>query len=1070
MKSNQSRPHTRAHFIGAVLFVTVAASCAQCAPDRVGAGVARLTVRNMGAVTSLVNANTTCGFASDAVKSSPMVSGSVGSAGSLTFTVTGCVIELPADTEISRDCSSVVTTGSGKVTVSATRRVDGLLTGVAASPIIPSSADALTITFGKVSFENFEVKSSASTSSLTIKSGSIAGTVKPRLAVSKTSGACAIATPNVTFSGISYAEGSKVHVTGPTSFDADVNGSAFSAQNGLNKFSNTLQGTIRVWGTDTSVNGDLAGLDPEYSGEKFLASYECTADMVTPASYTCADLTPTLADGASRLSVSMFGTVVSMINANTSCGFSAPAVLGAATVDGTVGATGSVSFKTTACALTLPAQTELAADCSGAKTVVGGTVTVTGTKTVSGRLTGNASNPVAPNNDHPAVFELKLTFNNFKLGNTTSPNTLLAKSGTLSGTMSPRTALAAATGACSVSTPAIEVTDLTYDMAKLALSSPSGTFDLDVVASDLSATNGVWAETNALAGSMTIGTKKVSVPSDKKGLNPAFDATAFNSSWQCSPDLLKPVSYSCGFQAPLAQGVARLTPRNFGTVVSLIDANSMCGFSSPAVAGTPTFSGTLGRDDGEATFTITTGCTITLPANTLVATDCAGVTTKVGGTVVVTGTKKVHGFRTGNPLQPVVPTLRDAAEFNLTATFTDFVVNSSDSTGALTIKSGTLTGKLAPRLGIDKRSGACSISTPVATFSNIAYSAAQLRLVSDGSTFDVAVTASDLNAQNGTKDETHSNSIAGSITLDGTAIAIPVNPADTKLNPAFVQATFDTSYTCNPNLIVAPVEAACNFRQALGAGAARLMIKAAATATSMLDKNTSCGFAAASVLGAPTSVVGDPGNPGSITWAATGCVIGPVPASTTIATDCTGTQTKVGGKITATATKMVSGLRGASPPIIPTTRTAAQLTLTSLALEGFTAFDLPTGVANPTTYATVSGAAALTLGPVSGESSTSANVFSIGTPVAHLTGVSSATTSMSLFNSGSRFDLTLTAVSLEAWNGSFGGSSNSISGSLVVDGVPVTVGASPLVAGFTQAAFDATYVCTPGLKEVVPAN
>ena len=50
--------------LGSILMLT---SCAQCAPGMVGAGVARLSVRNAGAIVSIISNDTTCGFASDQV-------------------------------------------------------------------------------------------------------------------------------------------------------------------------------------------------------------------------------------------------------------------------------------------------------------------------------------------------------------------------------------------------------------------------------------------------------------------------------------------------------------------------------------------------------------------------------------------------------------------------------------------------------------------------------------------------------------------------------------------------------------------------------------------------------------------------------------------------------------------------------------------------------------------------------------------------------------------------------------------------------------------------------------------
>ena len=496
----------------------------------------------------------------------------------------------------------------------------------------------------------------------------------------------------------------------------------------------------------------------------------------------------------------------------------------------------------------------------------------------------------------------------------------------------------------------------------------------------------------------------------------------------------------------------------------LVDSNGTCGFSSPAVAGTPAFTGTMFKDDSEATFTLpAAGCTITLPADTLVSTDCAGVTTRVSGTVVVTGTKKVRGYQTGNPYQPVVPTSRDAVDFALTATLTNFVVKTSDSMSSLTVKSGTLAGKLSPRLGIDTRTGACSMSTPVVTFTDLTYTDAALRLVSDGSTFDLTAATSNLDAQNGTKGDV-SNVLTGSLTLDGTAVTIPVNPSDNKLNPSFSQSAFDAAYACTPNLVVAPTAGACSFRQALGAGAARLLIKDLAVATSMVDKNNVCGFAAA-----PSGASGAPGEMGSLTWTANTCAVGPIPVATAIATDCLGNKTTVLGGFTATGTKVVTGLRGNSPPIVPLTRTAATINMTSVNLAAFSAYDVAAdgGVASKST---VTGNAALSVAPVAGESSTNAGVFSVGTPIAAVTGVTLPTGTMRIYRGGSQFDVTLTSVALAAQAGSYMGASNTITGSLVVDGEMVIVPVSPLVTGFSQAVFDSTYVCTPGLKEVVPAN
>ena len=73
------------------------AGCAQCAPGRVAQGVSRLTIRNFGAMVDLVNNDPSCGFESPEVLANYTVSGRPGQLGKVTWTVTDCIIDIPAD-------------------------------------------------------------------------------------------------------------------------------------------------------------------------------------------------------------------------------------------------------------------------------------------------------------------------------------------------------------------------------------------------------------------------------------------------------------------------------------------------------------------------------------------------------------------------------------------------------------------------------------------------------------------------------------------------------------------------------------------------------------------------------------------------------------------------------------------------------------------------------------------------------------------------------------------------------------------------------------------------------------
>ncbi|MEW5850456.1 MAG: hypothetical protein AB2A00_16850 [Myxococcota bacterium] len=1067
-----------------------AAGCPACQnpADTVAMGVARLTVRNMGAVGTLVNANTSCGFSAPSVLGAATLSGEVGTAGSVTWTVTDCEIDAGGGTEVSKDCEGVTVTASGKVKVSATKTITGILTGKPESPVVPSGPDAVTIAITSASFTDFKVENSSSGNKMTIKSGTLAANIKPRLAVAADTGACAISTPNTTFSGITWTSGA-VHVTTPDNeVEATIKTSALDAQNGVNGDNeNKLSGKITLSSQvgmappnqeeekTIPVSGDTEGLDPDYDAAKFKASYACTANLASPESFVCADLRPRLADGAARLTVKTFGAVAGIVDKNTTCGFSATSVQGAATATGTVGGQGAVTFTVTDCDITIPADTAVSTDCAGVETRAGGTFRVSGTKTVSGRLTGSQTQPVVPSTDSPAVLSLTITPTNFKVSSSADVNALTLVSGTLAGTLTPRVALAADTGACAISTPMARFEDLTYTNGVVKVTSESGTFQLNVGTSTIDAVNGTWdTDSNKLSGSISVEGESFTVPSDLQGLNPDFDQAAFDASYACTPNLVTPVSHSCSFLGPLAQGISRLTPRTLGTVVSIINADTNCGFSSAAVGGTPQITGNLGDDGATAVFTISSACTLPFATETVVgpATSCNPAATSVMGTISVTGTKTVRGYNTGDPLTPIVPTSRDPAEFDLTITFTDFTVTNSESTSSLTVKSGTLSAQVTPRTGIDLTTGACSISTPVVTFESMTFSNANVRLVSDGKAFDVAVSASDLDAQNGTKD-TVSNTLTGSITVDSAPVTIPINPADSTLDPEFDQTAFDAAYACTPNLMVAPNEEACSFRRTLAQQAARLLIKNVGVATNMLNGNTSCGFAAASVLGAPTDVQGNPGSPGSITWAANACAMGPLPADTTIAPDCLGGATKASGTATATATKMVTGLRNTDPPIVPVSRDAATFTITSLVFDAFNAYSVPTGVTVPTGKMTLTGTATATVSPIGGESNTNAGVYSISTPVAGLSNVQTTNATAVLFLEGKTFNVTIDSADLDAFAGSYDTQTNTLSGTISVDGRAVTLPINPadptLDPSYDQTTFDSSYACTPDLKEPVPA-
>src|SRR5262249_21090075 len=142
---------------------------------------------------------------------------------------------------------------------------------------------------------------------------------------------------------------------------------------------------------------------------------------------------------------------------------------------------------------------------------------------------------------------------------------------------------------------------------------------------------------NALTGRITVMGKDQSLPMDGDvgGLDPAYDPSTFDSSYACTPDLKRPVSFDCSgaIEPRLAQAAARLTVRNFGALADRLDKDATCGFKSPAVLQYAELQGAVG---GMGTVILTArDCALNFAPGTVAKTSCTGSQRKVSGKAVV---------------------------------------------------------------------------------------------------------------------------------------------------------------------------------------------------------------------------------------------------------------------------------------------------------------------------------------------------------------------------------------------------------------------------------------------------
>ena len=445
-----------------------------CASQEVGSGIARLTIRNAGALTKLIDRDTSCGFGSQAVLSNPKLEGAVGTIGSVTWTIANCTLAFSAPTTALKTCGDVETRVTGKATLSGTKTVKGTLTGNPKSPVIPVDPDAVRFTL-QASLEDFVARRPDSQSALTNTSGTLAWSAEPRLAVSASKGVCSIPTSNVTFSDVTYGASTVLVESKGRRFSTDVMASAYSAQVGKRADKeNWIAGELTVYGNPVRVAG--AALDPDYEAAAFLKSWECVEDLKQPIDFSCPSLDDKVSLGTARMTVSLFGRLADFFDQETTCGFGSAAVQARPVLTGNLGERGaSATWSLGAgCTLNFSMPTVVKTDCFGASTLLSGTVTARGTKTVSGIRTGDPAQPLIPTSRDPGRADVSFEFSNLRISDSVSNTAMTVQTGSLSGTIATQTGLDRQTGACSIKTSIATMSQLQYLDAKLVLERLAG--------------------------------------------------------------------------------------------------------------------------------------------------------------------------------------------------------------------------------------------------------------------------------------------------------------------------------------------------------------------------------------------------------------------------------------------------------------------------------------------------------------------------------------------------------------------------------------------------------------------
>lgn len=543
----------------------------------------------------------------------------------------------------------------------------------------------------------------------------------------------------------------------------------------------------------------------------------------------------------------------------------------------------------------------------------------------------------------------------------------------------------------------------------------------------------------------------------------AFRAAA--TTWAVVLTLASGCQVESLFPEKVGDGAARLTVRNAGVLLSVINSNVECGFAAPSVIGDFTVEGEVGQV-GSVTWTVE-DCHIDFgPAPVVVGTDCTGAETTVTGRVVVDATRTIRGLITGNAETPVVPESPDAVTLAVHAVVFGYRVQMAGSAANALMKQAVIDVAADVHLAQSESLGVCAIPTDAVTLRSIVVTEAAYEIDDgEGRVFDVPVSRAEISAQVGAYRD-RENEIGGTIRVWDSHVDLAHDP---RLDPTYDPDAFLESFACAEDLKL-PIAYTCeSLAPRLAEGAAKLSIHTVGNLVSAFSKDTTCGFKSAAVLAAPeaTGEVGRDG--GTVTYRIDdACELDFGPEGRTLQADCEGHAPVVFGRARFTGTMELRGRLTGNPeqPIIPTSRDAVTLRfrieVENAKVQG----------QNPEVMEVLHGAVSGTMRPRLAID-TATGACSIDTPVVSFEQVAwEPGTEAVIRTSGNALGITIDDSALDAQNGKKGERENYLEGRITVGGEPYSIpldGGEPILdPSYDAATFDDSWTCDANLR--VPAS
>ena len=259
-----------------------------------GGAAARFLVQTAGAIASMVNANTSCGFGDvlGVLLWPTAVVGNTGEQGSMTWRVSGCSLGTNPASAYQTNCLGVASVAGGRASTNATRAVVGereKMLGLVDSikPLNPASVTlSLDAKLDEFSAYDLPTGRTQPSQAVTWHTGSLTGVVAPYTGNDALdTGRYDVPTPLAQFRHLGATNADVTITAQGVTLRVRIDRADLTAQNGVYLGQgNTIEGDITVDGHPVHV--ERSPLNPDYDEASFEAGYRCTAKLlsVLPAS------------------------------------------------------------------------------------------------------------------------------------------------------------------------------------------------------------------------------------------------------------------------------------------------------------------------------------------------------------------------------------------------------------------------------------------------------------------------------------------------------------------------------------------------------------------------------------------------------------------------------------------------------------------------------------------------------------------------------------------------------------------------------------------------------------------